>query len=322
MDDVKTTFPLFASVFLGFFAGACASEVAIMPDASDESAVDAGTVTEPDTGVVDAARPHDAGLDADLDDGGSDAGPLDAGPLDGGVLDSGMMSDAGRPPPPPPPVDCDNDPISSFAGVVQTLSGRTPIEGVRVCVLEHPEIPCATTDSVGYYELACAPVGEAAISFQVTDYSTGIWLWNGEAGMNHELSVFLVTPEENTIYFSATGVSYPNGTTGLITITFSGNAAGLTASLRSGSGDGPFYTINEGGQVSATAITLESSSEFAYFMARPTLGWHELEIELSPTTGIVCGHANGIWQARDGMPNVIRMPIRTDSETVIAVRCE
>jgi hypothetical protein len=289
---------------------------------------DAGTMTDAGT-MADAGTMTDAGTMADagmMTDAGmmADAGTMtDAGTMaDAGMMaDAGTMADAG-PPPPPTPIDCENDPISSFAGVVQALNGSGPIAGVRVCVLDHPEIPCATTSAAGYYELACAPVGEAAISFESTEYSTGVWLWNGEVNVTHALSVLLETPEGNTIYFASTGVAYPDGMSGLLTMTFTGNAGGLTARLRSGEGRGPFYTINEGGQLSPTATELESASEFAFFIARPAPGWNEIEVELNPGAGIVCGHPDGIWQARDATPNVIRMPIQTGSETVVSVRCQ
>jgi hypothetical protein len=237
--------------------------------------------------------------------------------------DSGMpMRDAGPPPDPPAPIDCAAEPIARFSGSVMALTDRVPMEGAHVCVLDHPEIPCAATDALGSYALACAPPGDAAISFEAAGFAPGVWLWNGRAGAPpQDLSVSLVRDAENTAYLAPAGVTYPDGASALVTIDLVGDVAGLMAALRTGEGEGPFYSADEGARVDPAATSAAGEGEFVFFLARPDPGWSEIEIELVPANGATCTQLEGAWSARDGAPNVIRVPIRPGTESVIWVRC-
>jgi hypothetical protein len=233
-------------------------------------------------------------------------------------------TDAGLPPPPPPPppdpIDCVSAPVAAFSGNVQTLSDRTPIAGARVCVLDHPELPCATTDADGFYVLECAPMGDAAISFEAEGFASGVWLWRGAPGDPQDLSVFLARMAENTGYLSPTGVVYPDGASALVTIDLTGSVTGLTAVQRSGSGEGPFFSADQSGRIDPAATSAASADELVFFVARPWEGWSEIEIELLPPPGATCAQLDGAWPARDGAPNAVRIPIRAGWETVIWVR--
>lgn len=252
---------------------------------------------------------------------GSETGgaPMPDGSMPAG--DAGTMPPP-PPPPPPEPVDCATDPIASFSGTVVSLSDRMPIANARVCVIDHPEIPCATTNSVGFYVLECAPLGDAGITFEAEGFATGVWLWRGAEGDAQDLSVALARDEENTNYLAPTGFTYPDGASALVTIDPVGRAAGLSAVQRSGSGEGPFFSADEAGRVDPTASSLASESELMFFLAQPIEGWSEIEIELLPPAGVSCAQLDGAWAARDGTPGVVRVPVRAGWETVIWVRCQ
>lgn len=228
----------------------------------------------------------------------------------------------GDPPPPPDPVDCAGGDVARFSGELTALSDRAPIAGAQVCVLEHDEIPCATTDASGFWQLDCAPRGDAAIWFRADGFAPGVWLWAGPAGEAYEdLDVSLARDAENSGYLSPTGVTYPDGTSSLVTIVARGNSAGMTAVLRSGSGEGPFYSADQGGRIDPALTALPSADELVFFVAQPWSGWQEIEIELLSAGGGACQQDGGAWTARDGAPNVVRLPIRAGTESVMWVSC-
>ncbi|UJR80063.1 hypothetical protein [Sandaracinus amylolyticus] len=235
--------------------------------------------------------------------------------------DAAVTTPPPPPPPPPGPVDCAAGPVASFAGTVQALADRRAIAGARVCVLDHPEIPCVATNAEGFYVLGCAPIGDAAISFEADGFASGVWLWRGVAGEPTDLSVLLARDSENTGYLAPTGVTYPDGSSALVTIDANGAVEGLTARLRSGSGHGAFYSADDGGRIDPSATFLADESELVFFVARPWEGWGELEVELI-APGRTCAQTDGAWQARDGAPNAVRVPVRPDTETVIWITCE
>lgn len=246
----------------------------------------------------------------------------DARPQPDGAMPMGDAGMALPPPAPPDPIDCATDPIASFSGTIAALSDRAAIEGARVCVLDHPEIPCATTNADGFYVLECAPVGDAAISFEAEGFAGGVWLWRGVEGEPQDLSIALARDAENTGYLAPTGVAYPDGESALVTIDLVGNVAGLTAVQRSGSGEGPFYSADESGRIDPAATSAASENELVFFVARPVPGWSEIELELIPPAGASCGQLDGAWRGRDGAPNVVRVPVRAGWESVIWVRCQ
>lgn len=227
------------------------------------------------------------------------------------------------PPPAPAPIDCALE-QARFSGEVTALADRSPIAGARVCVLEHDEIPCATADASGFYQLDCAPRGDAAISFEADGFARGVWLWAGPASGDayEDLDVSLARDAENTAYLAPAGVVYPDGRSSLVTIVPVGNVAGLSAHLRSGSGEGAFYSADQGGRIDPAMRSITSTGELAFFVVEPWEGWHEIEIELVPADpSIVCAQIGGAWFARDGTPNVVRIPVRPGTESVLWVRC-
>jgi len=228
----------------------------------------------------------------------------------------------GDPPPPPAPVDCGSGDVARFSGELTALSDRAPIAGARVCVLEHEEIPCATTDASGFWQLDCAPRGDAAIAFEAAGFAPGVWLWAGPAGDAYEdLDVSLARDAENTSYLAPTGVTYPAGASSLVTLVPRGNVAGMTAVLRSGTGEGAFYSADQGGRIDLAAVALSTSDELVFFVAQPWEGWQEIEIELVPAGGGGCTQRGGAWAARDGAENVVRVPLRPGTESVMWIDC-
>jgi hypothetical protein len=214
-----------------------------------------------------------------------------SGSSDGGV----STIDGGPPPPLPEAVDCTAE-VARFAGVVTSLEARTPLVGARVCVDAHPEIPCATTDANGFYELSCAPIGDAAIHFDAAGYAEGVWLWAGAvSAMPISLDVSLARMADNTTYLEPTGMVYPDDGDSLVTIDLNGNVAGLTARLVTGSGVGPYYSVDEGGRIDPTLSSASSDRELMFFVARPFSGWSDVEIALNATTG-QCGERRGAWR--------------------------
>jgi hypothetical protein len=259
---------------------------------------------------------------------GTDSGTPAADP-DGGIerptpdVDSGPMMPPPMPPPAPDPIDCATAEVARFAGVVTALSDRAPLVGARVCVLDHPEIPCATTSATGFYELACAPIGDAAISFEADGFAPGVWMWAGRAGETPEsLDISLARVAENTAYLAPTGITYPAGSLSLVTIDLVGDVAGLSGAVAVGEGQGPFFSVDEGGRIDPAATGPSSDTELMFFVVEPHEGWSEVEIELLPTAGTECRQLGGAWPSRSGAANTMRVLVRPGWESVIWARCE
>src|SRR5206468_3075215 len=106
----------------------------------------------------------------------SDAGSPSSGasgvPEAGTTVPAEAQAPSNSPPtPPPPPSGVPGPPVPALAGIVLDLETGSGIPKARVCVFEHPEIPCDTTDAGGHYVIGGLPE-EAELLFSViaTDY--------------------------------------------------------------------------------------------------------------------------------------------------------
>lgn len=79
----------------------------------------------------------------------------------------------------------------TLSGTVTNLASGDAVEGVSVCVHEHPDIDCTTTNAQGVYALDDVPVGEGAIVFEGGGVFPG--LFHGiTPDMNETLNYFAI----------------------------------------------------------------------------------------------------------------------------------
>jgi|GEM_PF-1427873 len=180
-----------ASVALGLFAQACATEVT----GDDDPAVDAGVDSGKKDGAVDAAPadsgPKDAGSDGTVADTGTDSGPADSGPVDSGAVDSGPDAGPNRPGDlfdPTAPKEGDACPAGTvengvierscgYCGTQKAFCTNAKVGAYGPCLAEHTDanrcLPNATRG------VACGICGTA-----VDDCDPGTCTWNAGACMN------------------------------------------------------------------------------------------------------------------------------------------
>jgi hypothetical protein len=159
----------------------------------------------------------------------------------------------------------------AVSGVVientDTDGGVVPIAGARVCILDHAEIPCATTDFGGNYTIALPPPtsGELDIAFNFTAPGhLGLTLLSreyhdGPQSITSWSQVPLWSDAQAADWASAAGLPYPpNGKSyiefGVFHPDGSGGVVGATVTLTPPSGVGPIY-FGTPANPSPTAVT-------------------------------------------------------------------
>jgi hypothetical protein len=118
-------------------------------------------------------------------------------------------------------------------GAVVGLGGSatnpiTPLDGVMVCVVEHSEIPCATTDAAGTFTLAkLAADTDVGVSFTRTGYYGVVLLAHtGDADL-HLPTANMSTDAAEAAFFQAAGWTYPSAEQGILHVHVQG--AGQTS---------------------------------------------------------------------------------------------
>lgn len=153
-----------------------------------------------------------------------------------------------------PAADASGPPVMA-SGTVVEAAGSGPIAGARVCILDAPAIPCATTDAEGAYQIALPPwTTELDVAMNVT--AAGHL---GFTGLTHQTAYGVVWFGEIPLMDDAAatarlqaqaGFAYP--APGKAFVLFSvfrasgGAATGATATLSPASGSGPVYAQPSG----------------------------------------------------------------------------
>jgi hypothetical protein len=236
---------------------------------------------------------------------------------DGGV-------DATTPDAKAPIVDASPDVEASVATI--TLSGTsvvspggTTLTQVTVCVFEHPELPCATSDSAAHFSIGLARDAETGITLVRVGYASVLFpLETAETDISgYELGI--PSAASRTTLYAAFGATFPDSTNGLVMFegTLEGQnelgLVGVTGALNPASGTGPFY-VDASGNAAPSATSTSTYSEIFFAGVAPStyVG------QLSPTT-MSCYENFGGWttQTIDG----IRFPVAAGFETHVGLDC-
>ncbi len=220
------------------------------------------------------------------------------------------------------PVACETTDVGSIWGHVYDQQSFVPLLGVSVCVLNQPQLPCASSDGDGVYAIPCVPSGDAELEYVAAGYPRELWAWSSRYGIAEDVNLGIQHEADNTHFLAPTHERFPDGARSMITIDFIGVAEGATVALRRGSGAGPFYTRYEGGTLDPALTSIANDHEYAYFVAQAAAGEHDIEISVTPgPTGHGCTQYYGGWLPADGAPNTMRVPVGPDSVSVIFLEC-
>lgn len=216
--------------------------------------------------------------------------------------------------------------ITVSAKVVANANGA-PTPGASVCIVDHPEIACATTDAAGAYTIALPEIGTGLdIAANVT--APGFL---GDTGLVHEgeqqsgavgVAWFSTNLRDETaavdLLSAHAGFTYPAAGKGFVLVSVfhggGGAFAGQTVALSPASGAGPVYADPSGNpDPSLSAIT---SNGYVLFGG---LTPGKIEITATGATCTPVSTVGGMWAS--AKPHTIAGVVAADSITRMSVTC-
>jgi hypothetical protein len=218
----------------------------------------------------------------------------------------------GRPVPKPPPSTIRLNGTTKLAGTI-------PLPGAKVCIHEHPEIACATSNDDSAFAFDVPANKELALT---VDAPGAAKIVVPITTNTKEMTRNIVFDKLESIqeHYRAFGAKYPDEATGFVLVRTEvpGNQdvyqglEGLEATMLPTSGSGPFYFDANGTPNPARKST---SSWSSVVFANTTSG--VAEIGLGPAA-ITCVPITG-WAAQ--VVNRVRLPVLAGYETHVRMRC-
>src|SRR5262245_17191752 len=210
------------------------------------------------------------------------------------------------------------------SGTVTGGSSAVPIANATACILDHPEIPCATTDAAGKYTIELPDIGTGLdVAGNVT--APGFL---GHVGLVHESDSSTInwfsdnlmdTTAATTLLSTQAGFAYPGSGKGFVLLAvFRGSGGafiGQTVSVSPASGQGPVYADPSG--VPDRSLTAITSNGYVLFG-----GLTPGKIEIT-TTGAACTpepFSVAMWVSTK--PNTIAGQVAADSLTLMSLVCQ
>jgi hypothetical protein len=205
-----------------------------------------------------------------------------------------------------------------FSGHVSDSGGA--IAGVTVCVYNHPELPCTTSDASGAFTIALPETAKTGVLFDAPTH--GSVLIAVETGVN-DFSSEVITMEPTTelqAYFAAAGTPYPNPGDGFLWVraTASGSCCepGATFSLSPASGVGPFYADATG--LENATLVATTTYGLARFGALAPAASLEVDVQCPPGKFTQTSYFG--WPV-SGAPAKVDLPIVAGYETHVGFDC-
>jgi hypothetical protein len=185
------------------------------------------------------------------------------------VLACGYVACGGSSKKPHP--DAPPDVIGSVLTGTVLDEGSSPVAGAQVCIVGHPEVPCATSAADGTYSIHVAFLpadADLAVTTTASGHLGGVALLHETMGGLLWEDVPLWTDASATTRLATQGgFTYPTAQDGFVELDVQGatvgSLTGATASLSPASGAGPVYADPTG--TLDRARTSTSSSGFAFF---------------------------------------------------------
>jgi hypothetical protein len=203
---------------------------------------------------------------------------------------------------------------SVYEGLLGPDGGSAPLAAARVCIVDHPEIACATTDTDGTYTMTVPAVDASArwaVNFTAPGHVGSTIALDG----SWPTGVGLLPDDWARSTATQAGFQYPSQGTAFIRLRV-GNGPGLagaTATLSPPSGVGPVYGDESGNP--APALTSTSSSGIVLF-GNVTPGLFTISVTLPGRTCDCCdqGRLTG-WEWTGPTPDTLVSVTAPDSIT-------
>lgn len=222
-----------------------------------------------------------------------------------------------------PAADASGPPVMA-SGTIVEAAGTAPIAGARVCILDAPAIPCATTDAEGAYQIALPPwTTELDVAVNVT--AAGHL---GFTGLTHQTATGVVWFGEIPLMDDAAatarlqgqaGFAYP--APGKAFVQFSvfhasgGAVAGATATISPASGSGPVYA-QPSGTLDPTLAAVTTNGYLMFGEVTPG----KLSITVA---GVPCTtHVLGVDAWAGPTPSSVRGEAAANSMTQMTAVCQ
>lgn len=173
-------------------------------------------------------------------------------------------SSGGKPDAPAPDAPADARPDAApivMSGTV-TDSNQAPIAQAQVCIVGHPEVPCATTATDGTWMLAdLFEDDDLAISYTASGYLGLVSLSSKDNNVVVWFATAPLLPDNQAMQLLANqaGFTYPDTANGFFRIHVEG-ATGATVTLAPAGGHGPVYTKTDGTPDPSLTSTSTSAS--------------------------------------------------------------
>jgi hypothetical protein len=211
-------------------------------------------------------------------------------------------------------------PTIMFSGTM-VQNGSVGVPGASVCVYQHPDLGCVTTDSKGKFAIGIPMNANTGI--QVTKSGLASVLFAIQtAAMDMSGSVLNMPTTTATQSFYASGSTpYPNPGKGYLAVyfqpgnDFSKGAPGAVATLVPAEGTGPLYADSTSASADST-LTATSTSGLVRFGALPP---GVVEIDASCASPMVAVLAFMGWQGPDTSKATV--PIVDGYETRLSFSC-
>jgi hypothetical protein len=203
-------------------------------------------------------------------------------------------------------------------GTTVLSPGGTPLGLVDICVFEHPELPCTTSDGTGAFTIDLPVSSETGLTLERGGYQSVLLpLAVGTTPLTYTIGV--PTASSRATLYNAFNATYPDATNGYVLVvgTLKGqNELGLdgaTATIAPASGGGPFY-VDTNGVAAPSATSTSTYSEI--FFANVAPGTYTAT--LAPST-MTCAKNFGGWQAQQ--LDSTRFPVIAGYETHVGLVC-
>jgi hypothetical protein len=205
-----------------------------------------------------------------------------------------------------------------FEGAVK-VANELPVKAAIVCVRDHSDIPCMTTDAVGSFGIGLPANQELTVTVQADGLaSTAFGVSTGTRDLT-QWTLSLEKAETVAARYAAFGVKYPDESRGFVLVRDEVPGAdgagvdGITMSLLPSIGKGPFYfEANSSPNPNRTSTSTWSAAAFA------ELSPSVVEVVLGPG-GVTCVPSKSGWAAE--ATNRVRAPVLKGYETHVQMRC-
>ena len=182
----------------------------------------------------------------------------------------GTGGDQGTGPPTSSP-DSGSAPIEfvHVAAKILDIDGGAAIAGATICLVDHPAVPCATTDPDGNYTLAL-PAWTTDVDLAFTETAPG---YLGLTGLVHEntrgvawLSMPLWSDARAAAFMAQAGFTYPAMDKAFVLFYAS---VGRTVSMQPAPGEGPVYLDAAAGNPDPTLASTTSEGYGVFGAVEP-----------------------------------------------------